>query len=34
MALEENRADLERHARDFAARAGFTYTSSTRQTAA
>jgi RimJ/RimL family protein N-acetyltransferase len=26
MTLEENRADLERHARDFAARAGFTYT--------
>jgi len=26
MSLEENRADLERHARDFAARAGFTYT--------
>lgn len=24
--LEENRADLERHARDFAARSGFTYT--------
>jgi RimJ/RimL family protein N-acetyltransferase len=26
MSLEENRADLERHARDFAARTGFTYT--------
>jgi hypothetical protein len=26
MSLEENRADLERHAADFAARAGFTYT--------
>ena len=26
MTLEENRADLERHARDFANRAGFTYT--------
>ncbi len=26
MSLEENRADLERHARDFAARSGFTYT--------
>jgi hypothetical protein len=26
MTLEENRADLERHARDFAARSGFTYT--------
>jgi hypothetical protein len=26
MTLEENRADLERHERDFAARAGFTYT--------
>jgi len=26
MSLEENRADLERHARDFANRAGFTYT--------
>ena len=26
MTLDENRADLERHARDFAARAGFTYT--------
>jgi hypothetical protein len=26
MTLEENRADLERHARDFAARTGFTYT--------
>ena len=26
MRLEENRADLERHARDFAARSGFTYT--------
>ena len=26
MTPEENRADLERHARDFAARAGFTYT--------
>jgi hypothetical protein len=26
MTLEENRGDLERHARDFAARAGFTYT--------
>jgi hypothetical protein len=26
MALDENRADLERHARDFAARSGFTYT--------
>ena len=25
MTLEENRADLERHARDFAARTGFTY---------
>ncbi|MFL5846927.1 MAG: GNAT family N-acetyltransferase [Solirubrobacteraceae bacterium] len=26
MTPEENRADLERHARDFAARTGFTYT--------
>jgi hypothetical protein len=26
MTLEENRADLERHARDFATRSGFTYT--------
>jgi hypothetical protein len=26
MSLEENRADLERHARDFEARSGFTYT--------
>src|SRR4051794_26181916 len=26
MTLEENRADLERHARDFAAHTGFTYT--------
>jgi RimJ/RimL family protein N-acetyltransferase len=26
MTLEENRADLERHARDFADRSGFTYT--------
>ena len=26
MTLEENRADLERHARDFAQRSGFTYT--------
>jgi hypothetical protein len=26
MTLEENRADLERHAADFAARRGFTYT--------
>jgi hypothetical protein len=26
MTLEENRADLERHAADFAARSGFTYT--------
>jgi RimJ/RimL family protein N-acetyltransferase len=26
MTLEENRADLERHARDFEQRAGFTYT--------
>jgi hypothetical protein len=26
MSLEENRADLERHAADFAARRGFTYT--------
>jgi hypothetical protein len=26
MSLEENLADLERHARDFAERAGFTYT--------
>ena len=26
MSLGENRADLERHARDFAARSGFTYT--------
>jgi hypothetical protein len=26
MTLEENRADLERHERDFAARTGFTYT--------
>lgn len=26
MTLEGNRADLERHARDFAARSGFTYT--------
>ena len=26
MSLEENRADLERHARDFAQRTGFTYT--------
>ena len=26
MTLEENRADLERHARDFAARSGLTYT--------
>lgn len=26
MSLDENRADLERHARDFAARTGFTYT--------
>jgi hypothetical protein len=26
MSLEANRADLERHARDFAERAGFTYT--------
>ena len=26
MTLEENRADLERHARDFANRSGFTYT--------
>jgi hypothetical protein len=26
MTLEENRADLERHAGDFAARRGFTYT--------
>ena len=25
MTLEENLGDLERHARDFAARAGFTY---------
>jgi hypothetical protein len=25
MTLEENRGDLERHARDFAARTGFTY---------
>ena len=26
MSLDENRADLERHARDFEARSGFTYT--------
>jgi hypothetical protein len=26
MSLDENRADLERHARDFAERSGFTYT--------
>jgi hypothetical protein len=26
MSLDENRADLERHARDFAERTGFTYT--------
>ena len=26
MTLDENRADLERHAADFAARTGFTYT--------
>ena len=26
MTLEENRADLERHERDFAGRTGFTYT--------
>jgi RimJ/RimL family protein N-acetyltransferase len=26
MTLEENRADLERHARDFESRSGFTYT--------
>jgi hypothetical protein len=26
MPLDENRADLERHARDFAERSGFTYT--------
>jgi hypothetical protein len=26
MSLDENRADLERHARDFATRSGFTYT--------
>jgi hypothetical protein len=26
MTVDENRADLERHARDFAARTGFTYT--------
>ena len=26
MTLEENRGDLERHARDFAGRTGFTYT--------
>jgi RimJ/RimL family protein N-acetyltransferase len=26
MTLDENRADLERHARDFAERSGFTYT--------
>ena len=26
MSLDENRADLERHARDFALRTGFTYT--------
>ena len=26
MSLAENHADLERHARDFAERAGFTYT--------
>ena len=26
MSLEENRADLERHARDFTVRSGFTYT--------
>ena len=26
MSLEENRTDLERHARDFADRSGFTYT--------
>ena len=26
MSLDDNRADLERHARDFAERAGFTYT--------
>jgi Acetyltransferase (GNAT) domain len=26
MTLDENRADLERHQRDFAARSGFTYT--------
>jgi hypothetical protein len=26
MSLDENRGDLERHARDFAARTGFTYT--------
>jgi hypothetical protein len=26
MTLDENRADLERHARDFEARTGFTYT--------
>ncbi len=25
MTLDENRADLERHAADFAARRGFTY---------
>ena len=26
MSLRENRSDLERHARDFAQRSGFTYT--------
>jgi len=26
MSLQENRSDLERHARDFAQRIGFTYT--------
>jgi len=26
MSIDDNRRDLERHARDFAARAGFTYT--------
>jgi hypothetical protein len=26
MSVDENRADLERHARDFADRAGFTFT--------
>ncbi len=32
MTLEENRRDLERHAADFAARTGFTYTVLDRET--